>query len=463
MRASLLYLIPASILFASSAARAQVDEVENSAAVTDSSVRDRVPDGMFTLTDTPTAPNAGWCWYEDERALVDATDPKNPLLLIGTVSAAPKGEAEWGDIDVLWRRLGSGEQGSFELADQFERDDHDSASLYIRPDGRYLAMYSKHGTDHYTRWRISTRPHDPTEWDEEKNYNNHAGTTYNNTYHLPGDNGGKGRTYNLTRAGDRDPYVQISDDHGTTWSNAGQLLHEHWPYLRYASNGERIHFIATEDHPHEFQNGIYHGSVKDGKLYDAHGKVVDANIFDLEVVKPPALTTVFKNGTAFDGTLMYRAWTIDMATDAAGQPVAIFSARAEDKNTDHRFFYARFDGKTWNVQQLAYAGGFLYRGQWDYTGLVTIDPDNVDVVYMSSNVDPRTKIATEHYELYSGRTADRGANWNWTAITEGSSVDNLRPIVPKWNAQQTVVLWQRGSYFSYLNWDTEAVGCVFQK
>jgi len=34
--------------------------------------------------------------------------------------------------------------------------------LMIRPDGRYLAAYSKHNGDRLTHWRVSAEPHDAT-------------------------------------------------------------------------------------------------------------------------------------------------------------------------------------------------------------------------------------------------------------------------------------------------------------
>ena len=45
----------------------------------------------------------------------------------------------------------------------------------------------------------------------------------------------------------------------------------------------------------------------------------------------------------------------------AGKPYGLVSARADDEpdNTnfqDHRFFYIRFDGKKWQVNELAKAG-----------------------------------------------------------------------------------------------------------
>jgi autotransporter-associated beta strand protein len=423
---------------------------------------DDVAGDLFTLTHTATAPNGAWSWFQDERAIVDASDPDNPRLLVSSVSSAANGDAESGDVDLLWINLSTGQQGEFELSNRLERDDHDSASLYLRPDGRYLAMYSRHISDSLTRWRISTNPHDPTSWGAEQTLTSNAGTTYNNVYYLPDDAGGAGRTYDFTRATNFDPVVLVSDDDGSNWSAAGKLLTQGGsgdrPYLRYASDGKKIHFLATEEHPRDFLNSVYHGYVQDGVLYDSKGNTIDANLFDSTGVSPTELTPVFKNGSEFDGTTMNRAWTINLEVDNTGNPVGILSARANDSNGDHRFFYARYNGADWQVNQLAKAGGFLYAAEDDYTGLASIDPENPNVVYMSSDVDPRDESNTSHYELYKGVTSDFGKTWSWSPITENSTIDNLRPVVPNWDGARTAVAWMRGAYTTYTNWNTEIVG-----
>jgi autotransporter-associated beta strand protein len=430
-----------------------------------SSAVDDVAGTMFTLTTTATAPNGAWSWFEDERAIIDSSDPNNPLLVVSSVSSAADGNAESGDVDLLWRNLITGAQGEFELHDRFERDDHDSAALYQRPDGRYLAMYSKHITDNLTRWRISTNPHDPTSWEPMQTLGNAAGTTYNNIYHLSADNNGAGRTYNFTRATGFDPVVQVSNDHGSTWTNAGQLLTQgdgnDRPYLRYASDGKKIHFISTEEHPRDFANSVYHGYIQDGKLYNTNGSLIDNNLFDPNAVSPTALTKIFQNGSTSNGTTMNRAWTISLEVDNTGNPVGVLSARANDNNNDHRFFYGRYDGNQWQVNEFAKAGGFLYASESDYTGLVAIDPENPNVLVMSSKIDPRSDATTSKYELYKGVTSNFGANWTWSAITENSTVDNIRPIIPEWNGLNTALTWMRGTYSTYTNWNTEVVGISY--
>lgn len=413
--------------------------------------------------------NGAWSWFEDERAIVDPTAGK---LLVSSVadSAGSGGGSRDGDIDVATLDLGAGTVSRFVLNAGLEDDDHDSASLWIRPDGRYLAMYSRHGGDPLSRYRISTNPGDATAWTAEQTFNNGAGATYSNLHFLPGDAGGAGRLYNFTRTNNYDPNILISSDLGATWSYGGKLLTEGGggdrPYVRYFSDGNRIHFITTERHPRDFDNSVYYGYVADGKLYNAADAVVDANLFDGAAVAPATLTPVMTTGTIVDGDAMRRMWTVDTAVDAGGAPVVVFQARANNNNLDHRFFYGRLSGGSWQVHPLGYAGSYLYSAESDYTGLVSIDPDDPSTVYLSSEVHPATKAqligadGQRHYELFKGVTTDSGATWTWSPITFNSTVDNLRPLVPQWDANNTALLWMRGDYFTYTNYDLDVVGLV---
>ena len=79
-------------------------------------------------------------------------------------------------------------------------------------------------------------------------------------------------------------------------------------------------------------------------------------------------------------------------------------------------------------------------------------------VFISTNVDPRTHRALPHYEIFEGMTADGGTSWTWLPVTYESSVDNLRPVVPRGARDSTVILWMRGIYNSYTNYNTSIVG-----
>jgi hypothetical protein len=405
--------------------------------------------------------NGAWSWFEDERAIVDAAAGK---ILVSSVAngSGTGGAARHGDVEVAALDIASGMISRFTLSDALQADDHDSAALWRRPDGRYLALYSRHGSDNFTRSRISTNSGDISSWSTEQSFNNTAGTTYSNLHYLPNDNAGAGRLYNFTRSINFDPNVLTSNNYGDSWSYGGKLLTEGGssdrPYVRYFSDGQRIHFITTERHPRNYDNSIYHGYVQDGQLFDSQGNLIDVKLLDPMGLPPSALTKVFATGTPFGGTTMRRAWTIDLAIDNSGLPYTVFQARANDSNADHRFFYAKFDGTNWSVHELAKAGGFLYTAEDDYTGLVALDPHDPNRLFISTKIDPRTDVAMPRYEIFAGQTTDGGASWAWSPVTFNSTMDNLRPIVPAWDGNHTALLWMRGTYTTYTNYDLDIVG-----
>jgi hypothetical protein len=433
------------------------------ALTTRSSVRgaDDVAGQLITLND-----NGAWCWFQDERAIVDTTANKLILSSVGS-SAGTGGAARDGDIEVASLDLTNNNVTRFTLHDNLQADDHDSAALLRLPDGRYVASYSRHNSDSLTHLRISTNPGDISSWTPEITVTREGGATYSNLYSLSAEGG---KLYDISRTLDLDAHVMTSTDGGLNWNLAGRLLN--WPkpvgdpkftgtdgsrpYVRYVSNGvDQIAFITTEDHPRAYDNSIYFGVIKNGKVYGSGGNVIDDNIFDGNAKKPNEYTQVWSTDTSPLGF----AWTADLELDSQNNPYALFTARANNTDaTDHRFLYARFDGSQWNVHEIAKAGGFLYSSENDYTGLGALDPSNPDRLFISAKIDPRTNAAMPHYEIFQGVTADGGANWNWAPITYNSTMDNIRPIVPKWDADHTALLWMRGTYNSFTSFNLDIVG-----
>jgi hypothetical protein len=427
---------------------------------------DQVASNLILFND-----NGAWCWYQDPRILVDTT---NGTMLIGSIPApqGPDGQLRAGNVELTCYDLANGSRKRVVLHDKLESDDHDTAALLIRPDGRYLAMYTKHRRDSLSRWRVSTNPHDASAWQEERTFDWSAvvgGTnvTYSNLHYVSAEK----RVYNFVRAINDDPSIMTSTDDGSTWKYAGKLLTE--PkigyvngYVRYASNGiDRIDFITTEHHPRDFNNSIYHGYVKGGKLHASDGTVVDESIFDNEGQSQTKLTKIFAANMVVGGETMTYGWTADLRLDRAGNPVALITCRANDmpENSnfnDHRFFYARFDGKQWNTHQLAKAGARLWASEQDYTGVGAIHPHDVNVVYISTPIDPRDSSTLKAHEIFKGVTTDGGATWQWTAITQNSSVGNFRPIIPAWDADHTAVLWFRGTMDRSQRYDAAIVGII---
>jgi hypothetical protein len=436
-----------------------------------------VPPGLITFND-----NGAWSWFEDERVAVDRNT--NTILVSSVAAAAGTGGAtRSGNVEIASYNVTTQALQRFTLSPNLQADDHDSAAIYVRPDGRYVASYSKHGSDNFTRWRVSSNPGSIANWTAEQTFNNGVGTTYSNLYNLSAENGGAGRLYNFTRTVGFDPNVLVSADQGSTWSYGGRLLNDtgttsqgQRPYVRYTANGtDTIHFIATDGHPRNVAtNSIYYGYIRNGQVFKSGSAApVDANLFDGTAPKPSDYAKIFQGGPVPGSPNNGPAWTTDIQLDAAGNPYIAFSVRVTPtvpvpgKTWDHDYYYARFDGAQWQVHRMANAGTELYGAEGDYTGLVALDPSDPNRVVISTDRHPVTNdplVSTtdglRHWELFEGRTADGGATWAWTALTANSAVDNLRPIIPTWDAEHTALLWLRGTYTTYTNYNLDVVGIV---
>jgi hypothetical protein len=420
--------------------------------------------------------NGAWSWFMDERVIVH-----NGKLIAGSVRAIGNfknsADPNWGNVELAVYDLASGDVQRTVLHQHFEQDDHDGPALLPLPDGRLLAVYTKHGVERRMYWRIS-EPNDPLAWGAVsemetpgKDAPNFRGdnVTYSNLFHLP-----SGRILNIFRGFDFDPNYMYSDDLGRTWKYGGRLLKGrdgYSPYLKYAYDGEgTIHFIATEDHPRNFDNSVYHGYIRDGGIYDSDGRLrgkvsetTDVEIHTWDVTK------------MFPGDPDNVGWVIDLELDARKHPYAIFSVQKDGRGLkprqggmDHRFHYARWDGTQWRQREIAYAGTRLYPFEDDYTGLAALDPNNPDILYISTDAHPVTGASLvskadgkRHREIFRGTTRDGGGTWAWEPITANSNADNLRPLVPKWKDPRTALVWMRGIYtHNRGQWTTAVVATI---
>ncbi|MGP4112283.1 BNR-4 repeat-containing protein [Streptomyces sp. 4N509B] len=417
--------------------------------------------------------NGAWCWFQDERALVD---PATQTLVVGSVAAAegPGGASRSGNVELTVVDLRTGTSTVVVLHERLETDDHDAPALWHRSDGRWLAVYAKHKSDDLTRWRIS-EPGDPTTWGEERTFDwgeltGGRGVTYSNLHAMDG------RLYCFARAVNDDPCALVSDDDGDTWSYAGKLFTR--PkigyvngYTRYHGDGHRIDLVTTDHHPRDHDNAIYHGYLENGALHRSDGSVLDAAALNGAAPNQADLTTVLAANARRGDAWMSHCWTSDVRRSPDGTVAAVLTARAGatpeatrdryDRTRpapDLRFFHARLSpGGTWSVHQLAQAGPGLLPHEEDYTGLAAIDPHDLDSVYVSTPVDPRTGATLPHHEIFHARTPDGGATWEWNPVTENSDVDNLRPIVAPGDPTRTPLLWFRGSMTASQHYDCEIV------
>ncbi|MGB8319161.1 MAG: T9SS type A sorting domain-containing protein, partial [Ignavibacteriaceae bacterium] len=402
--------------------------------------------------------NGAWCWYQDERAVIDKV---NNIIIIG--SNRTSNGHDYVDIyDIPTGRIRNDDLG------YIGSDDHDTPGLLIRPDGKYLAMFAKHNSDKITQYRIF----DGGTWSADKTFdwNTQPGgadfnTTYSNVYYLSAED----RTYDISRGnGHGGQNFIISTDQGDTWSYGGFLTTNGNVgyvngYFKYCSNGiDRIDFVCTEYHPRDYNTSIYHGYIKNNQTFKSDGTLVDDNIFDKNPSTPQDYTPVFQADTELNGMTMKHCWNTDVQRYSDGTIATIVTARTnnDSNNPTHAFIYCRYDGTTWKSTYLGNAGLKLYSSEQDYTGLAAMHPNTPDIIYISTTYDPRDNSFLTKHEIFKGVTRDSGTTWGWTPITQNSTVDNLRPIVPEWENYKTALIWFRGNYYSAQNISAEIVGII---
>ena len=419
--------------------------------------------GLPGCTSAPTADRsvevvaeaAAWTWFTDERALVaDST------LYVGHVDTA-------GAVGVTTQALGDATGGARDttvrLSSFREVDDHDNPALLQLDDGRVLATYAQHHEEPYWYWRSERPGTGAVEWSDERRTDSLAApVTYSNLVQLSDEDG---RLYNVFRALNFDPTLMTSADGGETWSAPRHLLTSGGagtrPYVKYASNGEgRIDLLYTQAHPRQAATDVYHAFYEDGTLHRSDGTPIcrldAADCLPIEV----------QDGTqVYDAATAGRAWVWDLDYAASGAPVGVYvAARDSTVGNDLRYRYARYDAETaaWTEQEIAHAGTRLYDDERHYAGGIALDPANTNRLYASADVHPASgdTTASGRYQLYRGERSEEG--WAWTQVTDTPDADNLRPFVPRRASTdgRPLVLWMRGEYTSYTDYDTNIVGLI---
>ena len=423
------------------------------------------PAQMITFHD-----DGGWCWFEDERVIV-----VKGRLVLGVVSSA-------GNVEAVSYDPSTGKSTVSTLhkpADERDRrqwtDDHNSPAFLVTQDGRILAMYAKHGPEQKIYYRFSKQAGDATAWDAEQVAipSEKSRVTYSNLHVLMQENASKGRIFDFFRGLDNSfkPSYMYSDDGGRSWT-AGNVFIDvptqfrHRPYVKYASNGkDTVHIAYTDGHPRDFDNSIYHIIYRNGVLHHSNGAPVRPLTEGLKA--PEEGTRVFR------GDANNVAWIADLHIDSQGNPYLAYSVQKDSAGlppkqggTDHRYRYARWDGKRWIDNEIAYAGTRIYAGEDDYTGLVALDPHDPNLLYISTNADPATGAPLiskadnqRHWEIYRG-VSKNGVKWTWTAVTRDSTADNLRPVVPIWPGKQRALLWLEGKMRAYTDYNFKVVGLI---
>lgn len=424
------------------------------------------------------APDGAWTWFNDERAIFHQGS-----LFAGYVMR----DGRYG-ITRYDPATNTSHHMVISTGASSEQDDHNNPSITVLPDGRLLALYAKHITNNFFYQRTSLVPLPTTEadWGPEIANPLPARNTYNNTYLLSAESN---RIYNFHRCINFNPTITVSNDLGGTWQPSVQFISvgsgNVRPYPRYCSNGiDRIDLIYTDGHPRDVNNSVFHMYYADGAFYKTDGTHIEdyANLpLDHQggqrgsVVYPYSGAAWGPGQGPDDWIPNGRGWTWDVHYGKDGHPVCVFQVQVDNVtgsgwNHDRiYYYYARWTGTEWQRRFIAHAGRGLYSGEDDYGGGMCIDPENPNVIYISSNAADPFKLgditnvplrANERYEIWRGVTNDGGLTFSWEQITVDSPADNLRPISPEKHGYDRALVWFHGTYTTYTNFDCQVLSIL---
>jgi rhamnogalacturonyl hydrolase YesR len=410
--------------------------------------------------------NGGWCWYQDERVIVDS---ENSQIVLGSVAS---GGSRSGDVEIVNWNMTSQQGRRFSLATMNYPDDHDAPAIIQTPVGGYAAMWAGHNDDCYSYYNT----YKGSAWSTTQTFDwrpygcptsSGKRITYANMWYL-GDT-----LHSLVRSLGTSPNYLYTNDHGSSWNLEGRLTstplvgYVAGYYKYWGNNSDRIDFLGTEAHPRDNDNSLYHGYRQGRSNYNSYGQVIDSDATDRSAQDIVKYTQVFATGTTLNGLRLEHLWNADLVRYDDGTVAAIGTARVSgtgSSDPDKRLLYFRFDGNSWKTTYLAQAGTKLYDSEQDYTGLGALDPNDPNVIYISTPYNPNTDQG-DYYgkkEIWKGVSCDNGASFTWEPVTANSTMDNLRPVVPKWDENNTALLWMRGDYHSAQNYDTEIVGVIYR-
>lgn len=353
--------------------------------------------------------------------------------------------------------------GSITLHARLQGDDHDNPSYLRRSfDGRIIEHHAKHSADNNYYQRISTNPDDMTSWGTLTNINAANAlamtvTAYSCLIEITDGIFAFFRAIATGQAYYTWGYIK-STDNGATWTTFQQLWAE--PGMRsysqfYKVGANQIACICNDGHPDEYtvdRNSTYYALYDAGTFKKADGTALGSPPF-----RPSTTLEKIWNAT----TQLRSSWVADVKPG----PVCVFATFGASPNhaTDHRAVYAKWNGLSWDVNQICTTGGTRYpvgdSTQDYYFGGMCIDPDDVNTVYVSRE----TGTGGPHrnsgwFQIWKAVTADGGANWTLTQLTFGN-VDCYHPRKEDKGFDGTLsrLAYQRGPFTSYLSYATEMV------
>lgn len=413
---------------------------------------------------SPKSPDDKWEWFPT------INESGNRTTASGISTFAKDGCYTWWTNALALRHVGEkdqtylsyvDEQGRMSLASynhitaqyeyftlaEYEKDDHNSAALTILPNGKVLAVYARHGADKNIRWRISDKVEDITSFCDEKTITTSNNVTYIQIHRISEDE------YRI--------FYRLASSHwGTriynwvknTWTDEQKWLTEekgkqYYLWIQEDKEEGKLNMFMT-GHPANGpdQNIRYGYFDKDGNICTTGGKFL-ANLYDEydEVLSPRDFDIVFAPEKGYST----RLYDVSYMGDKIG---VLFGNMVDGTESDYYYSYYDDVKKEWVNQIVCQSGQAAVVGN-RYFGGLSFDKQDMQTVYVSRREGGLFRIE-------KWKTSDYGASWDSIELLdegEKRSEILMRPIIP-YNAHEDIeVIFIKGAYPTYLDYNTDLV------
>jgi len=408
---------------------------------------------------TTVADEGAWCWFADPRALhYENTQGTINATYIGYIDV--HGNVKATQYDWLKKR-----KTDVLIRSYFQPDDHNNPTFIVLPDERVMIFYTRHTDEPCIWYRISQKPGDITDLGEEKRLATANNTTYPSPFILSDD---PQHIYLCWRGINWHPTIArltMPDANDNCQFDFGpkQIVQSTGarPYAKYQSNGkDKIYVSYTTGHPdNEMPDWLYFNviDINQGNgpiLRDLYGKqlsVINNGVFNVNK------TDVYANSypaTIVDRSANIRNWVWQIALDKEEHPVIAYP-HIDDAKTTHVYWYARWNGTAWKNTWVQYAGHAFHQN-WNstercYSGGMSIDPDNINEMYLSIPTKNGQYNKDGVYEIWKYTIDDEGKVAGSEQITKDSPKNNARPfVIPGSKNSPLRVAWMQGDYYYWM-------------
>lgn len=409
-----------------------------------------------------------WCWFTEPRAVSANGKTWFGTNTIGSLNNTGDGIVQITQVD---NTTGATSTYALKHASGFG-DDHCHPSICLRTDGRIVCFYSGHIDSAGIRYRVSVNAYDISGgFSAEQTFGATDATTnpvsYASSFILTGESN---KCYVLFRRNidvgfytstDLNSLTAPASDGAAitaaTWSSAATWVTctgAKGVYVKaWSNNLDRIDLAMTDaiNPDHGTKLNICHAYWKNGALRQSNGQSITTP------VASTGTTIVAASGSPDN---LGDVWVHDCYRNAVNGRVYIVFAQFVSQ-TDHRYWYAWWDGQQWLKYQLPLTSGSLtvYNttgttgsgAETYYSPGIALDAGAEGVVYAAVG-----DVASTVSEMRRYVTADGGASWTYQVISgnvitnDVYSGKNFRPTVPRGRDARVAVLWCRGAYEFYV-------------